>query len=151
MARSGWTIIAGACIMGTFAFVPPGKHPGTRMHDVSRMDTVRTTQSGVFTDEQAKRGKETYAGICLSCHAPSSQTGDEFDQHWKDHPLSDLYAYISTQMPQNDPGTLDPNVTADIVAYLLQLNTMPAGTAELLPDTAALKNIRITRIKGPTP
>jgi mono/diheme cytochrome c family protein len=114
-------------------------------------DTLRTTQSGVFTEDQANRGKQTFASICGSCHTPSSESGDAFDSKWKDHPLSDLFTYIGTQMPQSDPGSLDPGVTIDVVAYMLKLNEMPSGTTELTPDTVALKTIRITRLKGPTP
>jgi mono/diheme cytochrome c family protein len=136
--------------MGTVAFARAGSAANAALETRFRLDTL-TTQSGVFTEEQAKRGQQTFLGICVSCHAPSSQSGDEFDQHWKDHPLSDLYTYVGTQMPQNDPGSLDPFVTVDVIAYMLKLNAMPAGTKDLAPDTLLLKTIRITRIKGPTP
>ena len=112
---------------------------------------VRTTQSGIFTEQQANRGKQLFSNTCGSCHQPSSETGDAFDSKWKDHQLSDLFTYIGTQMPQNDPGSLDPYSTADLVAYMLKINDMPAGAAELTPDTLLLKTVRITRIKGPTP
>jgi mono/diheme cytochrome c family protein len=114
--------------------------------------SARSTASGVFTDAQARRGQQTYAGRCLSCHVPESQTGSAFFDQWGGHPLSDLYLYINQQMPQDDPGSLDPNTTADVVAYLLKLNAMPSGPAELAPDTTAMKQISIvTRTKGPTP
>jgi hypothetical protein len=38
---------------------------------------------------------------------------------------------------------LDPQQYADVVAYLLRLNKMPAGNAELTPDSTALSTIRI--------
>ena len=146
---TGWTIAIAACIICTSAF-----EAGTRSGVAPKplgvgRDSALTTQSGVFTDEQANRGKQTFYSSCLSCHALSEQSGAAFDQHWKDHPLSDLYTYVITQMPQNDPGSMDANTTADVVAFLLKLNAMPAGTKELAADTAALKIVRITRTKGP--
>jgi hypothetical protein len=75
-----------------------------------------------------------------------------FNQNWLSHPLSDLYLYVSQQMPQDNPGSLDPNDAADVVAYMLKIYSMPAGTQELAPDTVALKKILIdTRPKGSTP
>jgi len=148
--RAGWTVAFAGCIICTVAFAAgaAGAESGVRGQAVT--DTL-TTQSGVYTDEQANRGKQAFYSVCLSCHATSEQSGDSFDQHWKDHPLSDLFTYVQTQMPQNDPGSMDQNTTADVVAFLLKLNAMPAGQTELVPDTAAMSKVRITRTKGPTP
>ncbi|MEO7458441.1 MAG: cytochrome c, partial [Gemmatimonadaceae bacterium] len=92
---------------------------------------------------QAERGKMQYAISCRSCHTAASHTGVTFAKWWKGRTLGDLYAYMSTQMPKNDPGSLDPAQYADVVAYLLKMNAMPAGTAELLPDSSSLAQIRI--------
>ena len=131
MTRTGWTLAAAACIMGTFT--------GT----ARAQDTLRTTQSGIYTEAQAKRGAETYAGVCQSCHTPSEHTGAQFEQSWNRHPLSDLFAYLCEKMPKDNPGTLDPADVADVMAYLLKINAMPAGAAELPPDTLVLKKILI--------
>ncbi len=147
--HTGWTIVAAACIICTSAFEAGARSATAASPRRIGQDSVLTTQSGVYTDEQANRGKQTFYNSCLSCHALSEQTGDAFDQHWKDHPLSDLYTYVITQMPQNDPGSMDAYTTADVVAFLLKLNAMPAGTKELAPDTSALKIVRITRTKRP--
>jgi hypothetical protein len=57
--------------------------------------------------------------------------------------LSDLFTFISEKMPKNDPGTLAPEDVADVVAYLLKMNAMPVGTAEIYPDADSLKQFRI--------
>ena len=156
MMRAGWTLALTACIMGTFAGVvpaqqsPPGAASGANA--AARPDTVRTTQAGVFTDAQAKRGQQVYAGICASCHTPTSHIGALFDQNWNGHPLSDLYQYVTQQMPQDNPGSLDPNDAADVVAFLLKIYAMPSGAKELAPDTTAMKKIIIDpRSTRPTP
>ena len=156
MRITGWTIALTTCIMGTFAGVAPAQQSPTATTPAAnatvRPDSLRSTQAGVYTEAQAKRGAQTYAGFCLSCHTPSSHIGTLFNQNWLSHPLSDLYLYVSQQMPQDNPGSLDPNDAADVVAYMLKIYSMPAGTQELAPDTVALKKILIdTRPKGSTP
>jgi S-disulfanyl-L-cysteine oxidoreductase SoxD len=50
-------------------------------------------------------------------------------------------------MPKNEPGSLAPEEYADVLAYLLQLNGMPAGERDLPADSTALKRIRIDTVK----
>jgi hypothetical protein len=55
-------------------------------------------------------------------------------------------------MPKNDPGSLAPEDVADVMAYLLKMNAMPVGPAELPADVDSLKPIRIEpKAKRPTP
>jgi mono/diheme cytochrome c family protein len=103
----------------------------------------RTTQTGVYSAEQAARGEDVYAGMCKSCHTAASHTGVAFQKSWDGHSLLDLFGYISTKMPKNEPGSLAPEEYADVLAYLLKLNQMPVGKTELPPDTTALGRIRI--------
>jgi len=102
-----------------------------------------STLVGVYTNEQANRGKQVYAASCRSCHSPTSHTGQVFADWWQNKRLSELYNFIATQMPKNDPGTLAPEDVADVVAYLLKMNEMPTGSAELYPDTDSLKKFWI--------
>lgn len=102
-----------------------------------------STNVGVYTNEQANRGKNVYAGSCRSCHSATSHTGEVFAGWWQNKRLSELYNFIATQMPKNDPGTLAPEDVADVVAYLLKMNEMPTGSAELYPDADSLKKFWI--------
>lgn len=110
--------------------------------------TPRSTASGVYTAEQAARGRDTYAMQCKSCHTPASHTGATFAQWWDRKPLSELYLFIMTKMPKNEPGSLQPDEYAELVAYLLKMNEMPAGAAELPADSVALRKIRIDANRG---
>lgn len=111
-----------------------------------------STLNGVYTDEQASRGKDVYAGSCRSCHTPASHTGVTFNKWWRGKQLSDLFGFISTLMPKNDPGSLAPEDVADVTAYLLKMNAMPTGAAELPPDLDSLKKFRIeTKPSRPSP
>jgi quinoprotein glucose dehydrogenase len=107
-----------------------------------------TTLSGVYTREQAARGRNVYAGNCRSCHAPESHTGKTFETWWRGNQLSELFTFVSTQMPKNDPGSLAAEDVADVIAYLLQMNAMPPGKRELYPDADSLKQYRIELTRG---
>ncbi len=108
-----------------------------------------STRAGVYSREQSGRGIDVYAGYCKNCHTPESHTGDAFRAKWSGRRLSELYEYIRDQMPKNAPGSLSDEEYADVLAYLLQLNRMPAGKQDLSTNAAALGSIRIETTKTP--
>ena len=108
----------------------------------------QTLDQGVYTEEQAKRGQAIYTDRCLSCHGEALRgrlgpplTGDDFIAAWEKQPLSELVNKIRNTMPQDNPGKLTGQQTADIVAYMLQAGKFPAGRAELGADEAVLKQV----------
>ncbi|MBI3792797.1 MAG: cytochrome c [Gemmatimonadetes bacterium] len=105
--------------------------------------TRRTTLDGVYSAEQASRGKDTYLAQCQSCHAAITHTGPVFRRNWSGRTLSELFTFMSTRMPKSEPGSLAPETYADLLAYMLQMNKMPPGTAEIVPDPAQLARVRI--------
>ena len=107
-----------------------------------------STLRGVYTGDQAKRGKEAYLTYCRSCHLPS--TGDTFAKRWAGKTILDLFTYIYETMPDNNPRSVSENDDADIIGYLLQVTGMPAGSRELPVVPDSLKAIRIEMKKeGP--
>lgn len=102
----------------------------------------KTTTAGVYSREQADRGQTVFLGMCKNCHTPEAYTTAAFTTKWSGKALSELYTYIRDQMPKNEPGSLTVEEYADVLAYLLKLNRMPAGDADLPPDADALKSIR---------
>jgi S-disulfanyl-L-cysteine oxidoreductase SoxD len=111
---------------------------------------ARTTRGGVFSVEQASRGADVYAGYCKSCHTAETHTGANFRTHWRGKLLSDLFVYIRDRMPKNDPGSLSAEEYADVLAYVLKMNRMPAGKSDLQPDSTQLSRIRIETTVVPT-
>ena len=103
-----------------------------------------TTATGVYTAAQAKRGEEVYYSICVSCHPKGTYTAPAFREKWNGHLLAELFTFVSTQMPKEQPGTLEPGDYADVIAYLLKINGAPAGKKDLPADEKALKWIRIS-------
>ena len=107
-----------------------------------------STLAGVYTADQAKRGKEAYLTFCRSCHVPS--IGKEFAKRWGGKTILDLFTYIYETMPDNNPRSVSESDDADIIGYLLQVTGMPAGSRELPVVPDSLKAIRIEMKKeGP--
>jgi mono/diheme cytochrome c family protein len=102
----------------------------------------KTTKARVYTAAQATRGEELYMSLCVSCHPPATYTGAVF-KAWQGRNLGELLAFLQEKMPKNDPGSLTDKEYADVIAYLLKLNKMPTGRAELLPDLKILRTINI--------
>ena len=101
----------------------------------------------MYTEAQATRGKDIFGSICSSCHNISSQSGPTFAQRWNGALVSDLFVVMTESMPKDDPGSLTPKERADVIAYLLKINALPAGTSELSADPEVLKKIVIDLTK----
>ena len=107
--------------------------------------------SGVYTDEQAKRGEAVSNKLCTGCHGPELSGGEagptlvglEFVGNWTNLTVADFYDRVHSTMPADAPGTLTPQQTSDVTAYVFKLNKYPAGQTELPTDLAALKGIKI--------
>ena len=118
---------------------------------VSAQEATRSVWDGVYTQEQADRGRPLYNQHCASCHADTLMGGEmspplvggEFMSNWNGLTLGDLFERIRTTMPQNKPGKLSREVNAYITAYILSVNNFPAGKAELPHSAEFLKDIRI--------
>jgi mono/diheme cytochrome c family protein len=112
--------------------------------------------TGVYSDEQAKRGEVVSNKLCTSCHGPELSGGEagptlvgpEFVATWNTKTVADFYDRVHATMPADAPGTLTPQQTVDVTAYVLKLNKYPAGKTELPTDVALLKGIKI---EGETP
>jgi mono/diheme cytochrome c family protein len=110
---------------------------------------------GVYTAEQTRRGEMAYLQTCASCHGPALDGGDmtpalvggAFSSNWNDLTVGDLFERIRTTMPLDNPGKLSRQQNADVIAFVLKANGWPAGAAELPPDQAALKQIRISAVR----
>ena len=144
----------------------PSPNPGRRLSVVCLLATLclaaalttttaaqdQTIWDGVYTEEQAARGQRTYDQECAACHlddlmgdgiAPSL-IGSAFFFRWSELSMGDMYTAIRTTMPQGAPASLSPSGYADISAYMLQKNDVPAGSMELPSDTDDLDGIMIT-------
>jgi len=98
----------------------------------------RSVKDGVYTAAQATRGRALYDEKCVSCHANRM-----WGQDWPEKSLFDVYDIVKNFMPEDNPGSLSATQTRDVIAYILQNNKLPAGTAELPEAVTELKQIRL--------
>ena len=103
----------------------------------------KLASSGVYTAEQAGRGRDVFGAICQGCHNIGSQSGEAFAKRWRSVRLSELFLVFENTMPKDDPGSLSTQERADVVAYLLKINNLAAGSTELPVDIEQLKKIVI--------
>lgn len=111
----------------------------------------QSLKDGVYTAEQAGRGKEIYASSCTGCHGETLEgsgqipplAGDEFLNNWKGQTLADLFDKMKTTMPADSPGKLSNEENIDVLAFVLSSNKFPPGGAELKYDRPLLERIRI--------
>jgi alcohol dehydrogenase (cytochrome c) len=110
-----------------------------------------------YTTAQAERGRAVYAEQCASCHGPNLDdgafapplTGLDFRTKWGQQSAEPLFTYTATRMPPNQPGSLGDARYTDLMAFILLQNGSPAGSRELLTDTASLKTMPAPRWPRP--
>src|SRR5690349_3636261 len=121
----------------------------------SQPSETRSVWDGVYTEEQAKRGEESYRKECASCHGDTlvggggaaPLTGGAFLSNWNGLTVGDLFDRIRKTMPQGSLGKLTKQQDADILAYLLSFNKFPSGKTELQKQVEFLKEIRFEATK----
>jgi S-disulfanyl-L-cysteine oxidoreductase SoxD len=100
--------------------------------------------TGVYSDEQADVGREAFLQHCASCHGADLSGGfgprlvplDPFV--YRDQPLSRPFEFMRTQMPFDDPGSLEDEVYAAILAHVLRENGYPSRPEPLPAETETL-------------
>jgi mono/diheme cytochrome c family protein len=115
----------------------------------------KTVWDGVYTDEQTRRGGSLSQASCVVCHGDEltgsdlapALLGPDFIAVWSGRTVGDLFEKIQTTMPADAAGTLKPQQSADLVAYILKLNDFPPGTTELGSDLELLKQILVRKEK----
>jgi S-disulfanyl-L-cysteine oxidoreductase SoxD len=121
---------------------------------------------GVYSDEQAERGRLLYEQRCASCHARDLQglpqvslyagrqitrltplVGRQFASNWNRMTLGDIFERIRISMPQDNPGILSRQQTADILAFILGYGGYPVGETELPATEEALSKIQFRAVR----
>ena len=98
--------------------------------------------TGWYTPEQVAQGRWQYSQKCGGCHGQQLQgtgapalRGTLFADQWIGKKLSDFYGYVHTNMPLGMGASLSTQEYADIVAFVLAQNGLPAGTDKLSPKS----------------
>lgn len=119
-----------AALLGAMALSTPGQEQ-------------RSSQDKVYSRTQARDGARLYREACGACHARDEFVGPDYMDSWTGKSAAELFVVIRDGMPEEAPGSLSRPETAALVAYLFQMNGMPAGDTALRSDAASLEEIRI--------
>jgi alcohol dehydrogenase (cytochrome c) len=105
------------------------------------------TGQGPYTTEQAEAGGAVYAASCSACHRANllgsfeapELVGPNFRNTWGARPLSQLLELVRSTMPPDEVGTLTPEQTTAVVAYILRENEVsPSGVPLTLASTESV-------------
>jgi cytochrome c len=115
----------------------------------SEQSSARSVWDGVYTDEQAKRGEPLYHDKCAACHGDKLTGGESapplaggpFLSNWNGLTLDVLFERIRVSMPSDNPARVGRQPKADILAYILTMNSFPPGKDELQPKAELMKDI----------
>lgn len=105
----------------------------------------RSVSDGVYSAEQAGRGRREYIQHCATCHSTNLRggemapglVGDTFLGGWSGSTLWSLFDFSMATMPQDNPGSTSPEAMNAILAYILRENGFDPGTEALALDPAA--------------
>jgi len=121
---------------------------------MSSLYATAQTAPALYTAAQAGQGATVFSQSCATCHGASLEgvagpalKGPVFHQMAAAQSLNaqSLLAVVSQSMPQDNPASLTPAQYNAVVAYILQQNGYPAGTAELSKDTPGLKDLSLAQ------
>jgi mono/diheme cytochrome c family protein len=115
-----------------------------------RAQATRSVWDGVYSEAQATRGAPLFDKECAGCHGPDGEgggmapalSGAAFNANYDGQSVGDLFDRNKTTMPVGKEGQLSGQQTADITAFMLQVNKYPAGPSEMASQSMMLKQIK---------
>jgi mono/diheme cytochrome c family protein len=117
---------------------------GVALSGSGNQGTGKSIRDGVYTKAQADRGGTSFAARCTACHGDPAFAPSAID-NYDGTPAAELFMFMSTAMPEDNPGSLKPEEYAEILAYFISARGLPPGAADLPADIETLKQIRIEK------
>jgi len=108
----------------------------------------------LYTTDQATKGALAYYQNCAMCHGPNldgqpagysgpALKGKDFADPSYNFHVSDIFNFVSKQMPAATPGSLSHEEYEQIMAFILQQNGYPAGPKALVYAEAEKSSVPI--------
>ena len=131
---------------------PPTPAPPTQstVQPVAR-PPGKTVWDGIYTVEQAAKGRDVYRRICSECHSTGEApaiVGTSFIRRWFDDGLDIPLTKMRRTMPDDAPGTLPEESYLDVLSYMLEAAGLPAGAEPLTADLDRLAAIKVVEQAG---
>jgi polar amino acid transport system substrate-binding protein len=133
----------------------------TAAHSGDRTRLTATASAGLYTRQQAEAGRQVYSQNCAECHGDHEQgasappiAGGAFLKKAKllGWTVENLRQIVLTTMPRSNPGSLSSQQYADVLAYLLASDCLPAGNSAFpTKTTPALTKTPLQKPQDTTP
>ena len=123
MSRLSWPVLACAMLLPAAGMAGGGL----------------STETGVYTKDQAKSGKALYEMHCGTCH--DNKYFRPVLKRWHGQNLSIFYDVMSTSMPESNPGGLRDSQYLDILAYIFSRSRYPAADEPLTLEKVSMITI----------
>ncbi len=124
-----------ACSSGSQAPVEAPQPAAAPMEEAEPTSSTSSddasTLDGVYTLAQAERGEAVFTESCSECHETEDWTETAFRGRWADQSTFQLGYYINDRMPYDNPWSLSRQQVTDVLTYILRLNDLPTGDAEM--------------------
>jgi len=137
------TIVIGISLVFTGACGSPGpaSSPAATPGQTQQTAPATTASNGPTAGELATAGKTVFAGKCAGCHGDQGQgrtapavigAGANLAKY---NTGKGLYDFVSTNMPQNAPGSLSQPDYLNVTSYLLVENNYVNSRTSISTDT----------------
>lgn len=118
---------------------------------------VVSVWDGVYSRAQAERGQMMVLSACAECHgerldgasldpdrpgAPAIARA-RFLRNWEGRSLATLFDFTRATMPPASPGFLSDEQYMEVIARMLAVSNIPAGSEDLVADREALAGIEL--------
>jgi mono/diheme cytochrome c family protein len=106
----------------------------------------RTIRDGVFSARQVERGRRLFHSICMNCHEIEEFTGPgAYLEEVEGKPLWETFEFVWSEMPEDDPASLNPEDYIAVLSYFFSVYGLPTGPDDLPIDQPSLEKIAIIR------
>jgi mono/diheme cytochrome c family protein len=110
----------------------------------------------LYAPAQAAAGATVFASKCAQCHGANLEGGagpplsgpNMTTLGTKTHlTVGDLFGYLTTNMPMNDPASLSHDQYVAVLAFILKENGYPAGATRLTWTSASNSKVPVASHK----
>ncbi len=106
-------------------------------------------QPSFYAASQVRTGRGVYQRACASCHGRTLDEGNGgpplkgeiFQERWNERTVAELFDLVSRSMPPTAERDITSQEYADLIAFLLQSNGVPAGRESLKTDLVSQEHL----------
>ena len=119
--------------------------------EASALSETARLQAPYCSTAQVEHGTRIYEELCANCHGRSLDDGQfgpplkgaSFERDWAGRSLGALGSFVQQRMPPGAVGSMTLKQDTDLLAYLLSVNGVEAGSNDLPAESKAWDGMTI--------